>query len=162
MARSTGNEPIREGDGTTHGAPGQRADRSLGSLIKELGDESTRLIREEVQLAKTEMQEKVDVYQKNGVKMAVGGVLLMGALFVLLIAVNRGLTALFEQFMSLEIAVWLAPLILAAVAGLIGWSMVKGAQKAMKREGVAPNQTIETLKEEKDWAKREAREVRNG
>ena len=169
------NEPIVEGDGGTRGTPtrstdpaaargtgGPRDDRSLGSLIKELGDESSRLLREEVQLAKTEMQEKVDVYQQNAVKMAVGGVLLMGALFVLLIAVNRGLTALLEQFMSLEIAVWLAPLILAAVAGLIGWSLVKGAQKAMKREGVTPRKTVATLKEEKEWAKREAREVRDG
>lgn len=154
---------VREGAGPVERTtPREGDDRSLGSLIKELGDESSRLIQEEIQLAKTEMREKVQVYERNAVKMAIGGVLLLGALFVLLVAVNRGLTALLTLFVAVEVAVWLAPLILAAVAGLIGWSMVKGAQKAMKKEGVTPKRTVATLREEKNWVKQEAREVRNG
>ena len=137
-------------------------ERSLGSLIKELGDESSRLVQEEVRLAKTEMREKVEVYERNAIKMAVGGVLLLGAVFVLLVAVNRGLTVLLDQYMSLEVAVWLSPLILAALAALIGWSMFKSAQRAMGREGVVPQQTMETLRNEKDWVKQQAREVRHG
>lgn len=139
-----------------------RDERSVGDLIRELGSESTRLVREEVELAKAEMREKLDVYEKNVVKMLLGGALLLGAFAVLLVAVNRGLTALLGQFMAVDIAVWLAPLILAVVFGLIGWGMVKGAQRAMGREGVAPKRTLDTLREEKDWAKREVKEIRNG
>jgi hypothetical protein len=137
-------------------------DRSLGSLIRELGDEGSRLVREEVQLAKTEIREKIEVYERNTVKMVVGGVLLLGAFFVLLVAVNRGLSVALGQFMSMEVAVWLAPLILAMIAGIAGWSMTRNAQTEMKREGLTPNQTMQTLREEKDWVQRQAREVRHG
>lgn len=136
--------------------------RSLGTLIRDLGEETGRLVRKEVELAKAEMREKLDVYERNVVKLAVGGALLFGALFVLLVAVNRGLTALLEQFMAVEIAVWLAPLILAGVVALVGWGMVRGAQRAMSREGMVPRKTLETLREERNWMKREAREVRHG
>jgi hypothetical protein len=119
-------------------------------------------IREEVQLAKTEMREKIEVYERNTMKMVVGGVLLLGAFLVLLIAVNRGLTLLLFQFMSLEVAVWLAPLILASIAGMVGWGMMQNAQKEMKEEGLTPNRTMQTLREEKDWVMQEAREVRHG
>ena len=137
-------------------------DRSLGQLIRELGDESSRLLREEVALAKAELREKARVYERNALKMAVGGVLLLGALFVLLVAVNRGLTALLEQWLPLEIAVWLAPLILAVVFALIGWSTFKSGQQAIRSEGITPQRTVETVREEKDWAKQKMGEVRHG
>ncbi len=150
------------GNGQTVRAEQLPDDRSLGSLIKELGDEGSRLIREEVRLAKTEMREKIEVYERNTMKMVVGGVLLLGAFLVLLIAVNRGLTLVLFQFMSLEIAVWLAPLILASIAGIVGWGMTKTAQKEMKEEGITPNRTMQTLREEKNWVMQQAREVRHG
>lgn len=137
-------------------------ERSLGSLIRELGDEGSRLIREEVQLAKTEIREKVEVYERATLKMVVGGVMLLGAFFVLLVAVNRGLTVLLGQFMSVEVAVWMAPLILALIAGVTGWSMTRTAQSDMKKEGLTPSETMRTLREEKDWVQQQAREVRNG
>lgn len=130
-------------------------DRSIGELIRELGQESSTLVREEVALAKAEMKEKLRVYERNAAKIAVGGVLLLGALGVLLVAVNRGFTALLAPFMGVELAVWIAPLILAAVIAGIGWSMVKGGKEAIANEGVAPKRTIETAKEEKQWIENE-------
>lgn len=150
------------GNGKTARVEHTPDERSLGSLIKELGDEGSRLLREEVQLAKTEMREKIEVYERNTMKMVVGGVLLLGAFLVLLIAVNRGLTLLLFQFMSMEVAVWLAPLILASIAGMVGWGMMQNAQKEMKEEGITPNRTVQTLREEKNWVMQEAREVRHG
>lgn len=136
--------------------------RSFGQLVRELGAESSTLIREELRLAKAEMREKANVYEKNAAKMAAGGVFLAGALFMLLVALNRGLTVLLEGLVGAETALWLSPVILAVVAGIIGWSMVKAAQNAMREEGIVPEETVETLREEKDWIQREAREVRNG
>lgn len=137
-------------------------DRSLGSLISELGDEGGRLFREEVQLAKAEFREKIEVYERNTMKMVVGGVLLLGAFLVLLVAVNRGLTVLLGEFMSVEAAVWIAPLILALIVGVTGWAMTRDAQSEMKREGLTPNQTMRTLREEKNWIQQQAREMRHG
>lgn len=138
-----------------------RDSRSVGRLVRDLGEESSRLIREEMELARTEMREKLDVYEKNGVRMLFGGVILLAALGILLVALNRGLTMLLEQVVSIEVAVWLAPLILGVVFGLTGWALVKAAQRGIREEGVAPKQTLRTLREERDWAKREAREMRN-
>lgn len=162
MAQRIEREQFGDDDRSSEQIAHRNDERSLGSLIKELGNESSRLVQEEVRLAKTEMREKVEVYERNAAKMAVGGVLLLGAVFVLLVAVNRGLTVLLEQFVSLEVAVWLSPLILALLAGLIGWGMFKSAQRAMAREGVMPRQTMETLRDEKDWVKQQAREVGHG
>lgn len=138
---------------TTPGDGQYRAvdDRSVGSLIRELGEESSRLVRQEVALAKAELREKARVYERNAVKIAVGGVLLLGAVLVLVVGVNQGLIALFDQFMALELAVWIAPLVLAAVIGLVGWSMVKQGKEAIASEPIAPEKTAAVIKEEKRW-----------
>lgn len=137
-------------------------DRSFGQLVRELGAESSTLIREELRLAKAEMREKAKVYEKNAAKMAAGGVFLAGALFMALVALNRGLTVLLEGLVGAETALWLSPVLLAVLVGIIGWSMVKTAQNAMRREGIVPEETVTTLREEKDWMQREAREARHG
>lgn len=163
MARPQDRDPVTTGNGELQSYVVPPVDdRSLGSLIKELGDEGSRLIREEVQLAKTELREKFEVYERNTMKMAVGGVMLLGAFFVLLVAVNRGLTVLLGEFMAAEMAVWIAPLILAFVAGVTGWGMTRNAQSEMKREGFTPTKTMRTLREEKNWVQQQAREVRHG
>lgn len=136
--------------------------RSVGALIRELADEGARLIREELRLAQTEMREKMEVYQENTTKLVVGGVLLLGAFGLLLVAVNHGLTVMLTELLSLEVAVWLAPLILASIAGIVGWSMVKAARKRMTEEGLTPTRTIESLREDKDMIAKRVREARNG
>ncbi|MEX2473335.1 MAG: phage holin family protein [Gemmatimonadota bacterium] len=163
MARPQDRDPVTTGNGELQGYVVPPVDdRSLGSLIKELGDEGSRLIREEVQLAKTELREKFAVYERNTMKMVVGGVMVLGAFFVLLVAVNRGLTVLLGAFMAAEMAVWIAPLILATIAGVTGWGMTRNAQSEMKREGFTPTKTMRTLREEKNWVQQQAREVRHG
>ena len=124
---------------------------SLGTLFKELSDDSTRLVRQEIELAKAEMSEKLDVYKTNMTKLVVGGVLLVAALFGVLITLNHGLTALLDQFMDLGIAYWLAPLIITVIIGLVGKSMLGGAMANMRQAGVVPRKTVATLKSEKQW-----------
>jgi type III secretory pathway component EscS len=140
------SEPPHLGNGTS-----VEDHRTLGSLIKELSDDSRRLLRQEIELAKAEMSEKLDVYKANMTKLVIGGALLVAALFGLLITVNHGLTALLDQFMDLGIAYWLSPLILTVIIGLIGRSMVATAKANMKSEGVVPRETIDSLKGEKQW-----------
>jgi hypothetical protein len=147
--------PTKRFDGT--GTTGDSATPSLGTLFKELSDDSTRLLRQEIELAKAEMNEKLDVYKAGMAKLAIGGALLMAALFGLLITINHGLTALLDQFMDLGIAYWLSPLIITVVIGLVGRSMVGSARSSMKDEGMAPRRTIDTVKEEKQWIQEKVR-----
>lgn len=134
--------------------------RSVPDLLRELSGEVADLARLEVELAKTEMSEKLEVFQRGMIATVVGGTFMLAALLALLWAVNLALTALLAQFVSLDIAVWLSPLILAAVLAPIGWAMMKGGTRSMKREGVTPSMTRETLEEDRRWAGEKAREIK--
>ena len=128
-------------------------DRSIGQLLKELTHESSTLLKQEVDLAKTEMSEKASRVGANLGSVAVGGaVAFLGAIALLLFAVY-GLTSLLDQFMSLGVAVWLAPLIIGAILAGVGYSMIKKALDTLKRESVAPKKTTQSLQENKEWLK---------
>jgi hypothetical protein len=128
-------------------------DRSIPELFRRLADESRTLVREEMALAKAEMREKMEVYQRNAARIGVGSAFLLAALLFVLWAVNTAVTALFATFMELEIAVWLAPVVLGVLLGLIGWSMVKRGKSAIAEEGVVPRKTARSLKEDTRWVK---------
>ena len=147
----TGTTPRWTEPSTSAGAPGVAEAPSIGTLFKDLSDDSRRLVRQEVELAKAEMSEKLDVYKANMAKLVIGGVLLVAALFGVLITINHGLTALLDQFMDLGIAYWLSPLIITAIIGLVGKSMLSGALDNMRNEGVVPRKTVASLKNEKTW-----------
>lgn len=128
-------------------------DRSIGQLLKELTHETSTLLKQEVDLAKTEMSEKASRVGTNLGHVAVGGaVAFLGAIALLLFAVY-GLTSLLDQFMPLGVAVWLAPLIIGAILAGVGYSMIKKALETLKRESVAPKKTTQSLQENKEWLK---------
>jgi len=128
-------------------------DRSLGQLLKELTSETSTLLRQEVDLAKTEMTEKASRLGANLGAVAVGGaVAFLGAL-ALLAAVVYGLTALLEPFISLRVAVWLAPLLVGLILAVVGNGMIKKALETLKRESITPQKTTQSLQENKEWLK---------
>lgn len=131
--------------------------RSLGELFRELSLEGRTLVRQEVDLAKTELQEKASVFARNAASMAVGGALLLVALMAVGTAVIYGLIVLFDLFLPFEIAVWLGPLAFGAVVGLVGMSMIKKGKERMASEGLVPQRTLDTLREDKDWLKSKVR-----
>jgi hypothetical protein len=131
--------------------------RSIGQLLKELSTDGRTLVRQEVELAKAELNQKLQVYTANLAGMAVGGALLLVALMAVASAVIYGLIVLFDQFLPFDIAVWLAPLLLGAVMGAIGWSRISRSKQALASESVVPRRTIATLREDKDWVQSKVR-----
>jgi xanthine/uracil permease len=128
-------------------------DRSLGQLLKELTHETSTLLKQEVDLAKTEMSEKASRVGANLGSLAVGGgVALLGALALLAFAIY-GLQALLRQFMDPDVAVWLAPLIIGVVLAAVGYSLIKKALETLKRESITPQRTTQSLQENKEWLK---------
>jgi len=122
-----------------------RDDRSVGELFSELSQETTTLIRQEVQLAKTEMSQKASRVGKDvGFLAASGAVAYAG-----LLAIIAGVIAL----LALVIPLWLSALLVGLVVAAIGYFLVKRGLDALKQEDLAPRETIETLKEDKEWAK---------
>ena len=126
-----------------------RDDRSLGELFSELSQETTTLIRQEVQLAKTEMSQKASRVGKDVDFLAVGGAVAYAGL----LAVLAGVIVLLDN----AIPLWASALLVGAVVAVVGYLLVRRALDALKREDFAPRQTMETLKEDQQWAKEQTR-----
>ncbi len=124
---------------------GRGDDRSLGELFSELSQDTTTLIRQEVNLAKTEMSQKASRVGKDVGFMAAGGAVAYAGL----LAILAGVIAL----LGLVIPLWLSALLVGVVVAGLGYFLVRRGLDALKREDLAPRQTIETLKEDKEWAK---------
>jgi hypothetical protein len=126
-------------------------DRSIGSLFKDLSSEALALVREEVLLAKAEIDRKVSLFQHSALVAAMGAVLLMAGVIVLITAANRGLTVLLTSWFGVELAVWLAPLILGGALSTFGLALLRKEIARVNREGLKPKQTQQTLEEDGRW-----------
>ena len=124
-------------------------DRSLGELFSELAQDTSTLVRKEVQLAKTEMSQKASRVGKDVGFLAVGGAVAYAGL----LAVLAGVIVLLGQV----IPMWLSALLVGLVVAGVGYFLVRRGLDALKREDLAPRQTIETLKEDQQWAKDQTR-----
>ena len=124
-----------------------RDDRSIGELFAELAQESATLVRQEVQLAKTEMSQKASRVGKDVGFLAVGGAVAYAGL----LAIVAGLIFLLGDLDFLPL--WLAAFVVGIVVAAVGYFLVKKGLDALKQENLAPQETIQTLKEDKEWAK---------
>jgi hypothetical protein len=131
----------------------QRDERSIGQLLKELTSETTNLLKQEVNLAKTEMSEKASRVGANLGSVAVGGAVAFLGAIALLLAVIYGLGAILNNFLSPETASWLAPLIVGGILAAVGYSLIKKALETLKRESITPQRTTQSLQENKEWLK---------
>jgi uncharacterized membrane protein YqjE len=125
-------------------------DRSLGELLKQLSEQTTRLVHQELELAKAELTQKG--------KQAGAGAGLFGGAGALGLAALGALTACFILALNAVMPAWLAALLVAVVYGIIAFVLVKQGQAKMKAAGPpVPEQTIETVKEDVEWAKTQMR-----
>ena len=124
-------------------------ERSLGELFGKLSNETSTLIRQEMELARAEMTEKGKEAGKGaGLFGGAGAVGLLGA---------GALTAGIILLLDLAIAAWLAAilvgLVYVGVAALLG---LKGRDRMQAASPPVPEQTVETVKEDVEWAKTRA------
>jgi hypothetical protein len=131
----------------------RRDERSIGQILKELTHETSLLLRQEVDLAKTEMSEKASRVGTNLGSVAVGGAVAFLGAIALLMAVIYGLGAILNNFVSPDTASWLAPLIVGAILAAVGYSLIKKALATLKQESLAPQKTTQSLQENKEWLK---------
>jgi hypothetical protein len=127
--------------------PELKQDRSIGELFGQLSQDMTLLVRQEIQLARTEMSEKLSRFTTNLVAVLSGGfVAYLGglALVAALILAIRDLA---------DISLALSALIVGAVLAIVGYVMLQKGVKELKRVDLAPRRTVETLKDDVQWAK---------
>jgi uncharacterized membrane protein YqjE len=121
-------------------------ERSMGELFKQLSDDMSKLVRQELKLAQTEMTEK-------GKKAGTGIGMLSAAGIVGMVALLT-LTACLVAALATGMAVWLAALIVTVVyAALAGGLALIGKQRVSEATPPVPEQTIDSVKEDVQWAK---------
>lgn len=123
----------------------QRDERSLGDLFAELSRETSTLMRQEIALAKTELSQKATNAAKDIAYIAAGGAIAYIGAIVLAFAAVYALAELIWP--------WLAALIVGAVIAGIGAYLAQRGIKKLKQMSFVPQQTVESLKEDKEWAK---------
>ncbi len=125
-------------------------DRSLGDLFSELSRETTTLVRQEVDLAKTEMSHKATAVGKDVGFLVAGGAVAYAGLLALIAAVIIGLGLLGLNWFVAALIVGLV------VAGVGGFLVMRGISN-LKAQELPPRETLDTLKEDAQWAKQQTK-----
>jgi uncharacterized membrane protein YqjE len=120
-------------------------DRSIGELLAQLSRDTAEMVRREVRLAEAEMTQKAYRAGKNAGFVAAGGALAYAGL----LAVVAGLIMLFGRTRRPWFSAFLVGLSVAGAGSLLA---LKGLE-ALRREGMAPQETVETLEENREWLK---------
>ena len=132
--------------GTDRVVEPKQPDKSLGDLFGDLGSELTTLVRQEMELARTEARLEVRRAAQAGAAFAAAAV--AGLLFLMFI--SAALAWLLDQWMNTALA-FLIVAVLWAIVALI--AVQSGKQRAADIEPMP--RTVETLKEDVEWAKQQ-------
>lgn len=125
--------------------------QSLGDTVTGIIEDLQNIIRGEVELAKTEVREDVSTLGKSaGMIGAAVFMALVGFIFLML-----GVTYLLNKSLEMWIAAGLVGLVLLVIGAIIG---ITGKNR-MQQANLVPNKTIESLKEDKEWASRQINSV---
>ncbi|MBV9334961.1 MAG: phage holin family protein [Solirubrobacterales bacterium] len=135
----------------TRGGP--PPDASIAELVKQLSEQSSRLARQEVELAKAEMTAKG---KQAGIGAGMFGGAGIAGFYALGALIAAGILAL-----ATAVTPWLAALIVALVLGAIaGVLALQGKNKVQQATPPVPEQATESVKEDVEWAKTRAQQAR--
>lgn len=123
----------------------QKNDKSIATLVSELTHEINTLFRQEINLLKTEMSEKIGQAQSGLVKIVIGGAVTYAGLLFVLGAITLGL--------ALFIGLWLAALIVGVVVLIIGYAMINSGKSMLQANNLMPQKSFHQLEKDKDVAK---------
>jgi hypothetical protein len=126
-----------------------REERSLGELLSELSRDMSRLVREEIALARVEMTQKVTKAGTDIAWIAVAGLIAYGGFLVLLATAVIALA----HAMDWWLAALIVGLVVVGTGAAIGWYYWSKLSSINPK----PEQTIDTLQEDKEWMKERAR-----
>jgi uncharacterized membrane protein YqjE len=132
----------------------QARERPTAELLRELSEQTTTLVRKEIELAKVELTEK-------GKRAGTGAGLFGGAALLAAFAF-AAVTACLILALATAIAAWLAALIVGVVYSAIAAAFALAGRAQLRRATPpVPEQAVETTKEDVEWVKTRARNARN-
>jgi len=134
--------------------PELRQERSIGELFGQLSQDMTLLVRQEIQLARAEMTDKISRLTANLVSVVAGGFVAYVGALALVAALILGLQDL------ANISPWVSALIVGAVLAIAGYAMLRKGLAEIKQVDLAPRRTVEnirddvqSIKDDVQWAK---------
>jgi hypothetical protein len=127
----------------------QREERSIGELFSDLANQTSVLVRQEVDLARTEMTQKAAALGKDAGVIGAGAVLALGGYLALVAAMI--------VVLDIWLPLWLSAVIVGVLLAGIGFVLVQQGLSAIRRVNLAPRETIATLKDDAAWAKEQMR-----
>jgi MFS family permease len=138
---------------TTERGVGTASEASVAELVKQLSEQSSRLARQEVELAKAELAYK-------GKRAGIGAGMFGGAGVFGFYALGA-LIATAVLALATAVDAWLAALIVTVVLGAIaGILALQGKSKVQEATPPVPEQATESVKEDVQWAKTRAQRAR--
>lgn len=132
---------------------GELREHSAGDLVKQLADQTSTLVRQEIELAKAELSAKGKVAGEGAGMFggaAIAALLALGTFTALVLS-------LLDKAMDFTLAALIVTLVYAVIAAVLA---LGGKQRIKQGLPAAPEQTIETVKEDVQWAKSQAKSVR--
>lgn len=125
------------------GVPGEEP--TLGQLVGELTEDLSRLMRQELELAKAEIRQEAKKAGKAAGMLGAAGFAGYMTAVLLSLALAFGLAS----FMGLG---W-ATLVVAVLWGIAGFALFSAGRSRLSKVNPKPERTIETLKEDAEWAR---------
>jgi hypothetical protein len=122
--------------------PELRQERGVAELFGQLSQDMTMLVRQEVQLARAEMSEKLSRLTANLVSVIAGGFVAYVGALALVAALILALNDL------ASISPWVSALIVGAVLAIAGYAMLRRGLGELKRVDLAPRRTVENIKDD--------------
>lgn len=126
---------------------------SLGSLIKEIRDESIDLFHQEVDLVRTEMAEKASHVGRKAYVFTQSTLVSTAGLIVLLMGIAQGLSMMLAYAGVGAQAFWIGPVLVGLVVMIGGAIVAYTVQQSLMDETIVPEKTAQSMKENKQWLK---------
>jgi protein-S-isoprenylcysteine O-methyltransferase Ste14 len=123
-----------------------RDERSLGELLGDLGEQISRLVKKELELARHEMTRSVTDLGRNAAFVAIGGIVAYAGFIVLLLGIGWGLA-------EAGLALWTALLLVGLIALGVGGGLAYWAVRRLRETSVVPEKTVRTVQDGVRWAK---------
>ena len=124
-----------------------KEEAGLGDLFSDLAEQTGRLIRQEAALAKAELTDTAATAGRNVGLLSVGGLIGYTGFVGLMTALVIGL--------SYVMPLWLSALVVGAALAVISYFLITSSIAELKKTAWAPQQTIDSIKEDAQWLKKQ-------
>lgn len=130
---------------------------SVLTALRSLQADATMLVKQEIALAKTETEEKAKKLIRNIIYLFVGALVAFVGIIELVSGISTGIYwAFVEAGMDVEVASWLAPILVGLGIFAIGAGTLAKGAKTIADGDLELERTKESLKEDKEWITRKA------